>query len=121
MNQHSRLVNILTDSGLAQFGDALLNFAFSLALTKMRNNPTGTKIPDRILAEAAVRAGLRKFLPRRIGRGEVANSLEALLGHVWLEKLLSLEEIVDCLKQESIEASKNFAELATIALGRLEE
>jgi hypothetical protein len=115
------LADILTDSGLAQFGDALMNFAFSLALTRMLGHPKGTKIPDKILADAAVKAGLRKLLPRRIGRGDVANSLEALLGHVWLQKLLTLDEIVECLKRESLDPSHNFVQLAELALARLKE
>src|SRR6266487_2307267 len=70
-DQH--LAGILTDHGLAQFGDALLNFVFSLALTETTGRPRGTKVSDKTLAEAAARAGLRKYLPRRIGGGGYAN------------------------------------------------
>ena len=115
------LAKILTDNGLAQFGDALLNFVYSLALTEKTSNPKGIKVPDKILAEAAVKAGLRKHLPRRVGRGEVANSLEALLGYAWLQNLMSLDEYVICLKAESIAPSENFAKLAELALLRLEK
>lgn len=114
------LAKILTDNGLAQFGDALLNFVYSLAITEKTNQPRGTKVPDRILADAAVKAGLRKHLPRRVDRGEVANSVEALLGYVWLQNLMALDEYVTCLKAESITLSENFARLAEIALLRLE-
>ncbi len=69
------LTRILTDKGLAQFGDSLINFAYSLAITKTTGKPRGVKVQDKILAEAAVKAGLRRLLPRRVGRGEVANSL----------------------------------------------
>ena len=114
------LARILTDKGLAQFGDSLLNFAYSLAVTKSTGKPRGFKIQDKVLAEAAVKAGLRKLLPRRVGRGEVANSLEALLGHSWLEKLVTLDEVVSCLSDESnLIPSENFARLAEIALARL--
>ena len=116
-DQH--LAGVLTDHGLAQFGDALLNFVFSLALTETTGHPRGTKVSDKTLADAAVRAGLRKYLPRRIGRGDVANSLEALLGFVWLKKLLTLEEILNCLKTESVTHAQNFAQLAELALARL--
>lgn len=115
------LSNVLTDSGLAQFGDALLNFATSLALTETTGHPVGIKVPDKTLAEAAVKAGLRKHLPRRVGRGDVANSLEALLGFVWLQKLMTLDEIVRCLKAESIASSQNFARLADLAFTRLQK
>ena len=115
------LGKILTNTGLAQFGDSLLNFAYSIALTETTGRPRGTKIQDRILAEAAARAGLRKLLPRRVGRGDVANSLEALLGHVWLQKMTTLEEIVACLKTENLDPSKNFSVLAEVALSKLRQ
>ena len=113
------LGKILTDARLAQFGDSLLNFAYSVALTETTGRPRGTKVPDKILADAAAKAGLRKRLRRRVGRGDVANSLEALLGHVWLQKMITLEEIVSCLKLESIDPTKNFAVLADVALSKL--
>ncbi|TMI25787.1 hypothetical protein E6H19_02440 [Candidatus Bathyarchaeota archaeon] len=115
------LGKILTNTGLAQFGDSLLNFAYSIALTENNGRPRGTKIQDRILAEAAARAGLRELLPRRVDRGDVANSLEALLGHVWLQKMITLEEIVACLKTENLDPSKNFSVLAEVALSKLRQ
>ncbi len=110
---------ILTNTGLAQFGDSLLNFAYSVALTETTGRPRGIKVQDKILADAAAKAGLRKRLPRRVGRGDVANSLEALLGHVWLQKMITLEEIVSCLKLENLDPSKNFSVLADLALWKL--
>src|SRR5438128_11535205 len=92
------LTRILTCKGLVQFGDVLLNFAYSLARTEKIGRPRGTRVPDKVLAEAAVKAGLRKHLPRRVGRGEVANGLEALIGHSWLEKQLTLDDILALLK-----------------------
>jgi hypothetical protein len=112
---------ILTNTGLAQFGDSLVNFAYSIALTETGGRPRGSKVPDKILADAAVKAGLRKHLPRRVGRGDVANSLEALLGHVWLKRKITLEEIVDCLKTENLDPSKNFSALAEVALTKLRQ
>lgn len=118
MNEND-LSQILRNKGLAQFGDALLNFAYSLALTETGGSPRGTKVRDRILADAAAEAGLRKHLPARINKGDVANSLEALLGHVWLQKMIALEEIVTCLKSEATDPSANFANLAALALSKL--
>ena len=115
------LGKILTNTGFAQFGDSLLNFACSIALTETTGRPRGTKVQDRVLADAAARAGLRKLLPRRVGRGDVANSLEALLGHVWLQKMITLEEIVGCLKIENLDPSKNFSVLADLALSKLRQ
>ncbi len=115
------LAQIINDRGLAQLGDSLLNFAYSLARTETTGKPMGTKVQDKILAEAAAKAGLRKLLPRRVGRGELANSLEALLAHSWLQKQLALDEIVACLKEVSLIPSENFRRLAELALARLEK
>jgi len=119
--KEENLTRILTSKGLAQFGDALLNFAYSLALTETIGRPRGTRVPDKVLAEAAVKAGLRKRLPRRVGRGEVANGLEALIGHSWLQKHLTLDDMLTCLKVESLTPANNFAKLAELALSRLEK
>ena len=121
MQETRNLSAILTDTGLAQLGDSLLNFAYSVALTEKLGRPTGTKVSDKTLAEAAVKAGLRKHLPRRIGRGEVANSIEALLGFIWLEKKMTLDEILGGLRTDTISPVQNFAELAVLALARLQK
>src|SRR5437899_10685338 len=115
------ITRILTSKDLAQFGDALLNFAYSLALTEKIGRPRGTRVPDKVLAEAAVKAGLRKHLPRRVGRGEIANGLEALIGHSWLKKQLTLDEILACLKFESHTPANNFARLGDVELSRLKK
>ena len=120
MSSGDRLAKILSDPQLAQFGDSLLNFAYSVALTETSGRPKGIKVQDRVLAEAAVKAGLRKHLPRRVGRGDVANSLEALLGHAWLEKFLSLDEIVSYLKASSLNPAEDFSKLAELALSRIQ-
>ena len=118
--REEELARILTDKGLAQLGDSLLNFAYSIAVTRTTGKPKGFKVQDRVLAEAAVKAGLRRLLPRRVSRGEVANSVEALLGYAWLGKLVTLDDVVSCLADESILIpSENFAKLAEIALARL--
>ena len=111
----------MTSKDFAQFGDALLNFAYSVALTQKTGKPSGTRVPDKALAEAAVKAGLRELLPRRVGRGDIANGLEALLGYSWLEETLTLDEIVACLKTETLAPADNFAKLAQLALSRLEK
>jgi ribonuclease III-like protein len=114
------LVRILNDKGLAQFGDSLINFAYSIAVTRSTGRPKGFKVQDKVLAEAAVKAGLRKMLPRRVSRGEIANSVEALLGHSWLNKLVTLDEVVSYLADPTyLIPSENFARLAEMTLARL--
>jgi hypothetical protein len=93
------LRKILTDKGLARLGDAYVNFIYSLALTEIEGTPTGVKVSDRILAEAAKASGLKGILPKRTGRDDVANAVEALLVYAWRHKLMTSEEAIDILKR----------------------
>lgn len=112
------LEEILANKGLAQLGDSLLNFAYSAMLTEKSGEPQGTKVQDKVLAAAAVKAGLRKHMRRRVDRGEVANGLEALLAYTWTKKLITLEEITACLAHDTDTTSDSFARLAEIALAK---
>ncbi|HZD12841.1 MAG TPA: ribonuclease III family protein, partial [Candidatus Binatus sp.] len=114
-----QLPTILTDRRLAQFGDSLLNFAYSLALTRETRKPIGVKVKDKVLANAAVSAGLRQYLPRRVNVGDVANSLEALVAEALLQEKLNLEEIVNCLTPQTLDPSEGFAKLGLLSLERL--
>ena len=113
-----KLSKIVRDRKLAQFGDSLLNFSYSVAVTRATKRPVGIKVKDKLLADAATKAGLRKYLPRRVDAGDVANSLEALVGEAWLLEKITLEEIVACLVPE-LDQSKGFVSLARLALDRL--
>ena len=116
----AELRRILLDKGLAQFGDSLLNFAYSLALTENTGKPQGHKIQDKILAEASVTSGLRKHLPRRVDRGDVANGYEALIAYAWIKKQVSLDEIVATLKNtDSMVQSHSFVGLAELVMSRI--
>jgi len=95
-SQHG-LRGIILDKKLASLGDAYLNFLFSLALTKTFSEPVGVKVSDKVLAEVARRTGVRELLPRRTSRGDVGNSIEALIVYSWLSRQLTLEESVDIL------------------------
>lgn len=87
-------------------------------LTEKTGRPQGTKVQDKVLAAAAVKAGLRKYMPRRVNRGDVANGLEALLAYTWTRKLLSFEEITAYLASDTDTTSDSFAKLAGIALSK---
>jgi hypothetical protein len=92
------LRRIILDKGLARLGDAYINFIYSLALSEVEGTPTGVKVSDRILAEAARSSGLRTLLPKRSGRNGAANAVEALLVYAWNRKLMRSEEMVEILK-----------------------
>jgi len=98
-----------TDKGLAKFGDSLLNFIFSLALSEYLDRPTGERVPNSSLALALEMSGLRKLAPPRSdkhARGDVA---EAILAYAWLEGLITIEEAVEIIGRNLTEDVTHFS------------
>ncbi|MBS7610097.1 hypothetical protein KEJ19_05985, partial [Candidatus Bathyarchaeota archaeon] len=62
------LRKIVSDKGLSSFGDALVNFLFSLAILRATGSPKGKKVRNRDLADAMKAIGLRNLLPFRMDR-----------------------------------------------------
>ena len=104
--KYETLTEVLMDQKLAKLGDAYVNFLYSLVLSRKNQEPTGTKVKGRILAEAFKKAGLRKFLPSRINRHKQADAAEALIVYAWLQEHMKMEEGLEILEQneDNIEA-----------------
>ncbi|ASJ04305.1 ribonuclease III family protein [Thermococcus barossii] len=88
-----------TDKGLSKFGDSLINFVFSLALSEYLGKPTGERVPNASLSIALELSGLRHLVPPRTdkhGRGDIA---EAIFAYAWLEGRITVEEAVEILKE----------------------
>lgn len=118
MKNSEAVLGIILDHDMAQLGDSFVNLVYSLALTRRYGRPMGKRISDRDLAEAARKAGLRSLLPNRTNRGDVANSVEALLVYVWLNHLMTICEMVEAINSHD-ETSEGFAKLAERALQKL--
>jgi len=103
------LREIMLDRGLASLGDALLNFAFSLALSLEEGRPTGKRLDNRFLAEALRASGLRREAPRRMDKHELADAAEAILAYGWLMGLVGFWDIVEALRDE--DSIRNLSEL----------
>jgi hypothetical protein len=104
--KYESLSEVLMDQKLASLGDAYVNFLYSLALSKKKGEPVGTKVKGRLLADAFKRAGLRKFLPSRIDRHKQADAAEALIVYVWIRDSMTMEEGLKILEQneDTVEA-----------------
>jgi hypothetical protein len=104
--QHKSLSELLMDQKLAKLGDAYVNFLYSMALSKKKGEPAGTKVQGRLLADAFKKAGLREFLPSRIDRHKQADAAEALIVYPWLRGSMTMEEALEILEQneDAIEA-----------------
>jgi hypothetical protein len=110
---------ILSDRKLAQLGDAFVNFVYSLALTRSIGEPIGTKVSDRVLADAARMAGIRKLLPKRTTRGDVSNAVEALVVYVWLHNYMTMDEILAILEAQIDSPSDAFTTLSEKIIKKL--
>ncbi|MBY8991756.1 MAG: hypothetical protein KGD58_13490 [Candidatus Lokiarchaeota archaeon] len=96
-----------TDKGLAKIGDGIVNLTYSIAksiyLTKNSPNNnilrTGLKVSKKILANALKNANLKAFAITRADAHDLADTAEALVAFVWLDKKISLDEIIGYLSQ----------------------
>lgn len=108
--QYKNVQEILSDRELAALGDAYVNFIYSLALSKRNRKPMGAKVDSRILAFAIKKSGLRKFLPSRLDRHQLADAAEALIVYCWLRGIATLNDCVNILEKNA-DASEAFFSL----------
>jgi hypothetical protein len=101
LKSYNSLSEVLTDKQLASLGDAYINFVYSLALSRRKGKPDGAKVKGTVLAEALRKAGLRKLLPSRIDKHVLSDAAEALLVYAWLKNLLTLEDSVETIAENS--------------------
>jgi hypothetical protein len=119
MNTTSAIREILRDKQLASLGDALVNLIYSLAMTRNSGRPQGVKVSDRILAEALKLAGLRQYLGTRVARKDMANAGEALIAEAYRRNILTIEEGVRILSEDSDEPAAGLSELLKLAAERV--
>jgi hypothetical protein len=113
------LQSILRNKQLASLGDAFVNFIYSLALTKVRSHPEGTKVSDRILSEAFRLAGLREQLGSRLSRKDLANAAESLLAETYRRQLISIDESVEIITQNPEDLNGGLSNLLKLAAERI--
>lgn len=93
-----------TDKGLAKIGDGIVNLAYSIAksiyLTENSSNiiRTGIKVNKTILSNALKNAGMKNFAKNRADAHDLANTVEAIIAYVYLNNKMTLNEIIDFLK-----------------------
>ncbi|HDI00978.1 MAG TPA: hypothetical protein ENF78_00890 [Candidatus Bathyarchaeota archaeon] len=105
LGQGRSLRDIMLDKGLAALGDALVNFAYSVALSLASGKPMGSRLDNKLLWEALRASGLRDKAPRRMSRHELADAAEALLAYGWLSGLLGFWNIVEALQGQDLVSS----------------
>ncbi|MEM1586713.1 MAG: ribonuclease III family protein [Candidatus Bathyarchaeia archaeon] len=117
IHKYSRIEDVLKDKDLASLGDAFMNFAYSLALSKNSGRPAGRKLDGSILSLALRKSGLRKLLPHRVDRHGQADAAEALIVYGWLSGIISIKETIDILAREG-DLADNVSGLLMVVLER---
>lgn len=91
------LHEVLMNSDMASFGDSLLNFVYSLSLSRINGKFRGGRVRNKVLAEALCRCGLRDFLSGKVDVHVKGDAVEALIAYAWISNKVSLDELVNVL------------------------
>ena len=89
---------ISEDSNLSAFGDAVVNFLYSVAKSRVQGRYTGKKVSNVALSDALVKSKLDS--PRRSNKKIKGDLVEALIGRGYIEKVFDIEDAVDVLSKK---------------------
>ncbi len=101
------------DKGLAQVGDALVNFIYSVARSHVLGMRTGKKVNRTILSGALKAADLRHLPRPRADTHDLADTVEAIVAYAWAKKVLTTEEMIQILVKNLVlnrEEARNLAD-----------
>lgn len=123
--QHDTVESIMNDKGLAQIGDNLVNFFYSLAKSVATNVASGEKVRDSVLAKAIRATSVYHHMGRRTDAGRAADAYEAIIAYLWMKDKLDIKDVVrfltDKLDIDSTTNRKKEAEIASEAFRLLLE
>ncbi|KYK37344.1 MAG: hypothetical protein HXS48_24540 [Theionarchaea archaeon] len=87
------------------FGDALINFLYSLAKSRATNTWTGEKVSNYVLSQALIRSDLDQ--PGGLDKHEKGDYVEGYIAHAWIQGVITTEEacvvLVESLKKRDLE------------------
>ncbi len=112
----------MTDTGLAQLGDNLINLCYSAAKSLVLGRPMGEKVSDEVLAKAIRATPLYSQIRRRTDAGTAGDAYEAIIGYLWLTGQVTVEEIINMLQERlQFESSMNRRQQTKMAAHALKE
>lgn len=123
--QHDNIESIMKDKGLAQIGDNLVNFFYSLAKSVATSVASGEKVRDSVLAKAIRATSVYHHMGRRTDAGRAADAYEAIIAYLWMKDKLDIKDVVrfltDRLDIDSTTNRKREAEISSEAFRLLLE
>ena len=94
---NSILADLIKDKYIAQLGDSLTNFIYSLAISVARDKCVGRRVPDSVLANAYHSSVLKTLISARGKKGKIGDVVEAVLLLSWLSEGFELEEMAEII------------------------
>jgi hypothetical protein len=114
--QHDSIESILNDKGLAQIGDNLVNFYYSLAKSVVLGESSGEKVRDKVLAKAIRATDIYNYIGRRTDAGRAADAYEAVIAWLWMKDLLDEKWVIQFISEHlDIDKKTNRKQEATIS------
>ena len=89
--------HVLNNKRLAKFGDALINFLYSVAKSVVTGDFCGEKVSDRSLASALRETSLKEALRSRRTVDDLGDAVEAYCAYLWIKQYVSMDEMIDVL------------------------
>ena len=77
------------------FGDALINFLYSLAKSRVTSNWTGEKVSNYVLSEALIASDVKQ--PGGLDKHEKGDYVEGYIAEAWISGLITTEDAVRVL------------------------
>jgi len=113
---HDSVESILNDKGLAQIGDNLVNFFYSLAKSVVLDSMSGEKVRDKILAKAIRATSIYQHIGRRTDAGRAADAYEAIIAWLWMTNRIDPKWVIEFLVEHlNIDRTTNRKQEAEIA------
>ena len=114
--QHDSIESIMNDKGLAQIGDNLVNFCYSLAKSVVLGTMAGEKVRDSVLARAIRATSVYQYMRRRTDVGKAADAYEAIMAWLWMTNRIEIQFIVQLLVENlSMDTTTNRVKEGEIA------
>ena len=97
--QHDSIDSIMNDKGLAQIGDNLVNFFYSLAKSMVLESMSGEKVRDKVLAKAIRATPIYGHIGHRTDAGQAADAYEAIIAWLWMKNKLDSQWTISYLAE----------------------
>ncbi len=85
---------VTTSKGLAQLGDAFINFLYSLSRSIAHKQASGCKVSDAILSNAYRASLLKKKVLLKGDRDKIGDGVEAIIIWAWIQNYFTMKEIL---------------------------